>query len=179
MLTFGDLQKAPERVSELGNDHVLVAAATAREVVVHDKPKKPEATMVFQHETIAMMRAERAEQLGKLKAQLGASSIVVPIRKRDGSFWDAAQVTVGRAATADIVLSDPAVSNVHAHFELAGDERAVSVKDLGSSNGTFLNRQPLHPHKQTPLASGDCVRFGQTIFYFIANKSLCEMLASP
>ncbi len=176
MLTYGDLLEKPDRIAELGGSHVLVAAATpGPEIVVREAKKSPEATVVFHHETIAMMRAERADQLEKLRKQLNAASLVVPIRKESGSFWDEAQVTVGRASTADLVLNDPAVSNVHAHFEIGVHDRSVCVKDLGSSNGTFLNRQPLQPHELTPLRTGDCVRFGQSVFYFIGSDAFREM----
>jgi len=178
MLTYGDLKKSKDRIKELGDCHVLIAAASqGPEVVVHETAKAPEATQVFQHETIAMMRAERTDQIQKLNKQLAVESAVVAIRKQSGSFWDEAQVTVGRASTADIVLSDPAVSNVHAHFELNVNEAQVSVKDLGSSNGTFINRQPLQPHRLTALCDGDCLRFGQTVFYFVTAGSLRELLS--
>ncbi len=173
MLTFGDLQARPDRLSELGGDDVLVAAL-GPEVVVHDKAKKGDSTMIFQHETIAMMRADRANELKKLKEQLSAKATIVPIRKKPSSFWD--QITVGRAPNSDIVLPDPATSNVHAHFELDVDDHPMSVQDLGSSNGTFVNRIQLHPHTLTPLRSGDCVRFGQTVFYYVTHKTLGELL---
>ncbi len=174
MLTFGDLQADPFRLAEVGDDNVLIAASAGTEVVVREVVRAPEATVIFQHETIAMMRAERAEQLDKLRRQLGATSVVIPIRKKPGSFWD--QITVGRASTSDIVLEDPAISNVHAHFELDSEDRSVSVQDLASSNGTFVNRERLQPHSPEPLRTGDCLRFGQTVFYFVANGSLEKLL---
>ncbi len=171
MLTFGEIAK---QLAQVGKDDVLIGANAGTEVVVREAKAVPERTMVFQHETIAMMRAERAEEIEKLRAQIGPKSVVIPIRKKAGSFWD--HVTVGRASTSDIVLDDPATSNVHAHFELNPEDSSVSLQDLGSSNGTFVNRAPLHPHKLTPLKSGDCVRFGQVVFYYVANSGLKALL---
>jgi len=173
MLTLGDLRAAPGRLSELAGADALIAATSSAEVVVRaPKPAGPATTMVFQHETISMMRAERAAELAKLGAQVGPASLVVPVKKKPGSFWD--QITVGRANTNDIVLADPAVSNVHAHFEPGFEER-IALQDLGSSNGTFLNREPLQPHVPQPVRAGDCVRFGQSVFYFVTNAMLAEL----
>lgn len=174
MLTLGELRASPGRVGELAGAGALIAATTAAEVVVHaPKPSGPATTIVFQHETIAMMKAERAAELEKLARQLGPRSVVVPVKKKPGSFWD--QITVGRASTNDIVLGDPAVSNVHAHFE-PGFEEGIALQDLGSSNGTFINREPLQPHVPHPVRPGDCVRFGQSVFYFVSSTMLGELL---
>jgi hypothetical protein len=175
MLTFGDLVREPLRIAELGRSDVLISADGSGEVVLRDKPAGPPAsTMVFMHETIAMMKAERAEQVDKLRGVVGPKSIVVPLEKKAGSLWD--HITVGRASTADIVISDPATSSVHAHFALGVDDHPVSVQDVGSSNGTFVNRKALQPHILVPLSSGDCVRFGQSVFYFISQIVLADMV---
>lgn len=167
MLTLGELQKKKARLQELEGLDVLVAAAD--ETVVQSQRQTPQATMIFEHETMKMMMAERAEKLEKLKAATSATSVVIPLKKKDGSFWD--QITLGRASTADIVLDDPAISNVHAHFT-NDDGDGMALQDLGSSNGTFVNREPLQPHTPVLLRNGDVVRFGQTIFYYLGSSTL-------
>ncbi|MBI3180408.1 MAG: FHA domain-containing protein, partial [Deltaproteobacteria bacterium] len=102
-------------------------------------------------------------------------SVVIPLRKKPESLWD--HITVGRASTADIVIADPAVSSVHAHFERDPEEGKMSVQDVGSSNGTFLNRKPLQPHTPVVLRSGDCIRFGQSVFYLVGNSMLKDLAA--
>ncbi len=174
MLTFGDLKRDPARMKELAGHDVLVAAAGAAEVVVHEAKLKGEATMVFMHETINMMKAERADKIDKLKAQLADKSVVVPLKKKPTSFWD--YITLGRASTADIAVDDPAVSNVHAHFMVDDEDGRVKVQDVGSSNGTFVNRNPMQAHTPVTLASGDCVRFGQSIFYYVSSSMLKELI---
>ncbi len=175
MLTLGDLQANPSRLNELGGDDALVAAAGTGEELVHGGQRAREATIVFQHETINMMKADRAEQTDKLLKLVGPKSAVLPLRKKPESLWD--HITVGRASTADIVITDPAVSSVHAHFERDEEEGKLSVQDVGSSNGTFLNRTPLQPHAPAVLRSGDCIRFGQTVFYLVGNAMLKELAA--
>lgn len=41
------------------------------------------------------------------------------------------------------------------------------IKDLASTNGTYLNDKPI---KQARLKSGDKIQMGQTIFEFIVSK---------
>ena len=48
-------------------------------------------------------------------------------------------VTVGRAATSDIVLDEHFVSSTHARFVPRG--QFYFVEDLGSTNGTFVNEK--------------------------------------
>jgi hypothetical protein len=165
MLTLGELTQQPERLVELEGCDVLVA--TEDETVIQKARQEPEATALFEHETMKMMMAERAERIEQLRQLLGPKSAVIPIRKRPESFWD--HVTLGRASTADLVVDDPAISNVHAHFQLDSAGRLAGLQDVGSSNGTFINRERLQPHTLERLRTGDVVRFGQTIFYYVGR----------
>jgi hypothetical protein len=71
-----------------------------------------------------------------------------------------ASVTVGRQADNSIVLADPRVSRYHATiFWQAG---SFVVQDMGSANGTFLNKQRITTPRQ--LADGDSIRMGNTVF---------------
>ncbi len=166
MITLDELFKKPKRLAELGDCDVLVAAD--EEMVLSKKQEGPEATMLFEHETMKMMMAERAEKVEQLRAVLSPKSAVIAIRKKPESFWD--HITVGRASTADIVIDDPAISNVHAHFRIDPDGRLVGVQDVGSSNGTHINRIPIQPHTLEQVRSGDLVRFGQTVFYYVGRS---------
>ncbi|HEX9854385.1 MAG TPA: FHA domain-containing protein [Acidimicrobiia bacterium] len=58
------------------------------------------------------------------------------------------ETTVGRSDEADIYLGDVTVSRMHAKFVV--DEEGLSVDDLGSTNGTYVNMErfdsrQLHP----------------------------------
>lgn len=47
------------------------------------------------------------------------------------------RLLIGRATTSDIIINDPSVSKVHAELFIEGN--MASVRDLGSTNGTFVN----------------------------------------
>jgi EAL domain-containing protein (putative c-di-GMP-specific phosphodiesterase class I) len=72
---------------------------------------------------------------------------------------------VGRAPRLDLVLPSPHVSKSHA--EIYSDGEALRVRDLGSRNGTFLNRQPV---ADAALHHGDVLHFGDLEFR-IAGES--------
>src|SRR5262245_11331879 len=68
-------------------------------------------------------------------------------------------MVVGRAPTSDIPVFDPTISRRHA--ELMVDDKGVQVRDLQSSNGTFLNGARV---ETCMLAIGDTVTFGKVPF---------------
>ena len=68
--------------------------------------------------------------------------------------------TCGRDPACDLAFDDVTLSRVHARLELAADG-LVTVHDLGSSNGTFLNRNDRWVRvKKVTLCIGDRIRFG-------------------
>ncbi len=71
-------------------------------------------------------------------------------------------LVVGRAVTSDVPIYDPTISRRHAEVSLS--ERGVKVKDLGSSNGTFLNGARV---TEAEASSNDIVTFGKVAFKVI------------
>ena len=68
---------------------------------------------------------------------------------------DATPFRVGRKADLSLTLPYAAVSNVHA--ELIVEPRSLSVRDLNSTNGTFVNG--VRVSGETPLQPGDQIQF--------------------
>jgi adenylate cyclase len=68
-------------------------------------------------------------------------------------------LVVGRAPTSDIPVIDPTISRRHAQLETA--DGTVIVRDLGSSNGTFLNGARID---WAPVGVGDVITFGKVGF---------------
>lgn len=65
-------------------------------------------------------------------------------------------IIVGRAPGADILIPDDVVSRRHARFTLMGGD--LMVEDLGSSNGTRLNGEPVTQIQR--CSEGDVIRIG-------------------
>lgn len=65
--------------------------------------------------------------------------------------------TIGRSRTCGVRLNDPSVSRNHALLSVAGSR--VTLQDLESSNGTFLNGERVE--RETELVHGDSVAFGE------------------
>jgi pSer/pThr/pTyr-binding forkhead associated (FHA) protein len=68
----------------------------------------------------------------------------------------AGQTTIGRSPDCDIFLDDVTVSRRHAEFVRVAD--GFSVRDVGSLNGTYVNRERID---EATLAGGDEVQVGK------------------
>jgi pSer/pThr/pTyr-binding forkhead associated (FHA) protein len=74
------------------------------------------------------------------------------------------RTTVGRSPDCDIFLDDVTVSRHHA--VISEQDGGFVIEDLGSLNGTFLNR---HRIEQAPLADDDEVQIGKYRLVFLAR----------
>lgn len=72
------------------------------------------------------------------------------------------RTTLGRAGVNDVRLSHPTVSELHAVIECYGVWFAL--RDLGSSNGTFVNNERLVGERR--LRPGDEIRLGEARLTF-------------
>jgi hypothetical protein len=77
-------------------------------------------------------------------------------------------VLAGRHPDSDIFLDDITVSRRHAEFTRRGDGSIV-VKDVGSLNGTYLNRDRIDD--EAPLANGDEVQIGKFKLVYLSAGS--------
>ena len=82
---------------------------------------------------------------------------------QSGAAYDLSDgALLGRGDQADIVLEDSFASSRHARLVPHGD--VIVLEDLGSTNGTYLNDEPLRGPQ--PLHPGDRVRIGDSVFTF-------------
>ncbi len=86
---------------------------------------------------------------------------------------DRDELLIGRSAPDSILIPDidlavaggssQGISRVHAMLALDGER--LTLTDLGSTNGTFINGQKLHPHEVRILLDSDEVRFANLTTY--------------
>ena len=69
----------------------------------------------------------------------------------------AGPVVIGRSPDADLVIADDFVSGIHAKIVPTAD--GYALEDLGSTNGTLLNSQPVT--RPLTIAAGDVIELGQ------------------
>jgi two-component system, cell cycle response regulator len=82
---------------------------------------------------------------------------------------DVPTLLIGRGSECDLALQDDGVSRRHAKIIQYGNG-AVTVKDLGSTNGTFVNGRPV---TTTTLEDGDRIQLGSiTILKFSIQDEL-------
>ncbi len=74
-------------------------------------------------------------------------------------------VTVGRAPDNDVVVSDPATSGRHGRIEVRAG--AFWISDLGSTNGTLVNGEPVI---EKQLSDGDLIAIGQNTIRFSLSE---------
>ena len=79
---------------------------------------------------------------------------------------DADEVSSGRHPHSDIFLDDVTVSRRHALFIKEGEGHAV--RDVGSLNGTYVNRERID---QAVLAQGDEVQIGKFRLVYYRGRS--------
>jgi hypothetical protein len=99
---------------------------------------------------------------------------VLPIAKAKGNPYPD-RVSVGRARNCDVVLRDPSVSKLHAHFH-ARTSTEFDLVDLGSQNGTRVNARKLLPHAPEPVTIGDLLYFGRVSARIVDADTLFTML---
>jgi pSer/pThr/pTyr-binding forkhead associated (FHA) protein len=78
---------------------------------------------------------------------------------------------VGRLPDCDVVVDDGSVSKRHALLRWNEAERRCAVRDLGSTNGTFLNANSLGQREAT-LHDGDILSFGNVQFWYLLTDTL-------
>lgn len=96
----------------------------------------------------------------------GAALLVVKRGPNAGSRFllDADLTTAGRHPASDIFLDDVTVSRRHVEFYRQG--ATFSVRDVGSLNGTYVNRERI---EQAALSGGDEVQIGKFRLVFLAG----------
>ena len=130
-----------------------------------------ETTSVFREEFINELDAGAATSsepadTGVERLPPGTALLVVKRGPNAGSRFllDQPTTSAGRHPDSDIFLDDVTVSRRHAEFRLGDNE--FQVVDVGSLNGTYVNREPVD---SATLSNGDEVQIGKFRLVFLSG----------
>ena len=130
--------------------------------------RAPETTSVFRADFFSEAEAPAKEQpvTGVEGLPEGAALLVVKRGPNAGSRFllDRTLTSAGRHPDSDIFLDDVTVSRRHAEFR--SDANEFIVVDVGSLNGTYVNREPVDT---AVLVNGDEVQIGKFRLVFITG----------
>jgi pSer/pThr/pTyr-binding forkhead associated (FHA) protein len=100
-------------------------------------------------------------------AQTAGALSLQPVAGGKAIALDAGRsAVVGRARQCEITVEDDTVSSNHARIELNSQGQRVTVTDLKSSNGTFINGKRISSGQ---AQAGDVLRFGSADFKLVAG----------
>jgi diguanylate cyclase (GGDEF)-like protein len=78
-----------------------------------------------------------------------------------------ATVTIGRSSRSDLQVDQESVSRAHARILNTG--KTIILRDLGSTNGTYVNDELIDEYV---LRDGDFIKIGRTIFKFLSGSNI-------
>ena len=130
--------------------------------------RAPETTSVFRADFLTDVEPPAREQSvsGVDALPAGSALLVVKRGPNAGSRFllDRSTTSAGRHPDSDIFLDDVTVSRRHAEFRREGG--GFVVHDVGSLNGTYVNRQRIDV---AALAGGDEVQIGKFRLLYLAG----------
>jgi len=121
------------------SDHVRAKTVVTSISRISERPSAKEACLVVIY----------GSELGK-KYNLNSSSLVI-----------------GRSSKCDIQIDQESISRNHSKIVNTG--KSILVRDLGSTNGTYVNDEPIDEYV---LRDGDLIKIGRTIFKFLTGGNI-------
>ena len=124
-------------------------------------PKESDKTAVADSDTLNI-RLEEAKS---------SSPVLVVISGRPlgkSFFLQKEEMVLGRDLGADISIGESSISRKHTQFRVSSD--GIYCKDLGSTNGTFVN--DVRVDQDVLLNDGDLIRCGNTIVKFLTEGKI-------
>jgi hypothetical protein len=130
-------------------------------LLVHDPASEGDTTMTFTPD-------EGEEGEGPpIAEEITAEGPALVVRSGGGRAGEhfspqGERTTIGRSPDCDIFLDDVTVSRKHA--ELLQEDGRFTINDLGSLNGTYVNRRRI---ESSPLSDGDELQIGKYRLTFL------------
>jgi two-component system, cell cycle response regulator len=121
------------------SDHVRAKTVVTSISRISERPSGKEACLVVIY----------GSELGK-KYNLNAPSLVI-----------------GRSSKCDIQIDQESISRNHTKIVNTG--KSILIRDLGSTNGTYVNDEPIDEYV---MRDGDLIKIGRTIFKFLTGGNI-------
>jgi two-component system cell cycle response regulator len=121
------------------SDHVRAKTVVTSISRISERPAGKEACLVVIY----------GSELGK-KYNLNAPSLVI-----------------GRSSKCDIQIDQESISRNHT--KLVNTGKSILIRDLGSTNGTYVNDEPIDEYV---MRDGDLIKIGRTIFKFLTGGNI-------
>jgi two-component system cell cycle response regulator len=121
------------------SDHVRAKTVVTSISRISERPTGKEACLVVIY----------GSELGK-KYNLNAPSLVI-----------------GRSSKCDIQIDQESISRNHTKMVNTG--KSILIRDLGSTNGTYVNDEPIDEYV---MRDGDLIKIGRTIFKFLTGGNI-------
>jgi pSer/pThr/pTyr-binding forkhead associated (FHA) protein len=133
-----------------------------------------DSTSIFAGGLFGAVDPETSEEVIVDGLSSGSALLVVKRGPNAGSRFllDQDVTTAGRHPDSDIFLDDVTVSRRHVEFHREGG--GFSVHDVGSLNGTYVNREPVDV---ATLAGGDEVQIGKFRLVYLTGPRTGEPAA--
>jgi hypothetical protein len=129
-------------------------------LIVVEEPSDPTLTLFLGD-------IERETAAAPAPAHAGGPALVVRSgggRTGESFPLERERTSIGRSPECDVFLDDVTVSRHHA--QVVTDDRGVRIDDLGSLNGTYVNRQRIDT---TQLVDGDEIQIGKYRLIFLSR----------
>ena len=156
LLTGPEVSRKHARIVSMQGEYVLEDLGSANGTSLNGQPVTRPTTLKNQYQIkIADYTLTMECESNDLPspALVGQSS---PVQTRRSA---ARRIGLGRVEGNALVIADSSISRKHA--QLIVSAQSIEVIDLGSSNGTRVNGQPVN---QQTLNLGDTVQFGNVVF---------------
>jgi hypothetical protein len=129
--------------------------------LVADEKTQAQTTMTYKVDETGELKPV---DLDEVVAAEGAALVIRSGGGRAGESFalEGDRITIGRSPDADVFLDDVTVSRNHALLVRRRD--GLYLDDLGSLNGTYVNRRRIESHK---LATGDELQVGKYKLTFL------------
>ena len=107
-----------------------------------------------------------------LSAYADSRTIVTPLKKKNRNTHE--DIIFGRGNDCDVRFKLKETSKRHAKLKFSGDK--LLLKDLGSTNGTFINQCKMLPDSLYQITPGQEITFGTTRTAYIDLEHLLELV---